>query len=62
MVLYKALSGCRSILQGVRALKHKRKAYTTEGKVLTLTLESKGFQGNVMGAVQPAKRWRLVSA
>ena len=46
MVLYRALSGCGSILQGVRALKHKKKAYTTEGKVLTLTLESFGFQGN----------------
>ena len=46
MVLYRALSGCGSILQGVRALKHKRKAYTTEGKVLTLALESKGFQGD----------------
>jgi len=46
MVLYRALSGYRSTLQGVRALKHKRKAYTTEGKVLTLALESKGFQGN----------------
>jgi len=46
MVLYKALNRYRSTLQGVRALKHKRKAYTTEEKVLTLTLESKGFQGN----------------
>jgi len=46
MVLYRALSGYRSILQGVRALKHKRKAYTIEGKVLTLTLESEGFLGN----------------
>jgi len=46
MVLYRALSRCRSALQGVRALKRKRKAYTTEGKVLTLALESKGFQGN----------------
>jgi len=46
MVLYRALSGCGSILQGVRALKHKRKAYITEGKVLTLALEYKGFQGN----------------
>jgi len=43
MVLYRALSGCGSILQGVRALKHKRKAYTIEGKVFTLMLESKGF-------------------
>jgi len=33
MVLYRALSGNESILQGVRALKHKRKVYTTEGKV-----------------------------
>jgi len=46
MVLYRALSGCGLTLQGVRALKHKRKACTTEGKVLTLALESKGFQGN----------------
>jgi len=46
MVLYRALSRYGSTLQGVRALKHKRKAYTTEGKVLTLALESKGFQGN----------------
>ena len=38
-------------LQGVRALKHKRKAYTTEGKVLTLALESKGFQGNELADV-----------
>jgi len=51
MVLYRALSGCGSILQGVRALKHKRKAYTTEGKVLTLALESKGFQGNELADV-----------
>jgi len=51
MVLYKALSRYRSILQGVRALKHKRKAYTTEGKVLTLTLESKGFQGNKLAGL-----------
>jgi len=46
MVLYRALNGYGSILQGVRALKHKRKAYTTKGKVLTLTLKSEGFQGN----------------
>jgi len=46
IVLYKALSKYRSTLQGVRALKHKRKAYTIKGKVLTLALESKGFQGN----------------
>jgi len=46
MVLYRALSRCGSILQGVRALKHKRKAYTIKGKVLTLTLKSFGFQGN----------------
>jgi len=46
MVFYRALSGCGLILQGVRALKYKRKAYTIEGKVLTLVLESKGFQGN----------------
>jgi len=51
MVLYRALSRCGSILQGVRALKHKRKAYTTEGKVLTLALESKGFQGNELADV-----------
>jgi len=51
MVLYRALSGCGSILQGVRALKRKRKAYTTEGKVLTLALESKGFQGNELADV-----------
>ena len=51
MVLYRALSGCGSILQGVRALKHKRKAYTTKGKVLTLTLESKGFQGNELAVL-----------
>jgi len=51
MVLYRALSGCGSILQGVRALKHKRKTYTTEGKVLTLSLESKGFQGNELADV-----------
>jgi len=46
MVLYKALSRYKSTLQGVRALKYKRKAYTIKGKVLILTLESKGFQGN----------------
>jgi len=46
MVLYRALSRYRSTLQGVKALKHKKKAYTTEEKVLTLTLESKGFPGN----------------
>jgi len=46
MVLYRVFSRCGLILQGVRALKYKRKAYTTEGKVFTLTLESKGFQGN----------------
>jgi len=51
MVLYRALSGCGSTLQGVRALKHKRKAYTTEGKVLTLALESKGFQGNELAVL-----------
>jgi len=34
MVLYKALSGYGSILQGVRALKRKRKDYTTKGIVL----------------------------
>ena len=51
MVLYRALSGCWSILQGVRALKHKRKAYTTKGKVLTLTLESEGFQGNELAGL-----------
>jgi len=46
MVLYKALSRYRLTLQGVRALKHKRKAYTIKGKVLTLALKSKGFQSN----------------
>jgi len=46
MVLYRAFSRCGLILQGVRALKCKRKAYIIEGKVLTLALESKGFQGN----------------
>jgi len=46
MVLYRALSGCGLTLQGVRVLKYKRKAYITEGKVLTLALEFKGFQGN----------------
>jgi len=51
MVLYRALSGRGSILQGVRALKHKRKAYTIEGKVLTLALESKGFQGNELAGL-----------
>jgi len=51
MVLYRALSRCKSILQGVRALKRKRKTYTTEGKVLTLTLESKGFQGNELAGL-----------
>jgi len=34
MVLYRALSGCGSILQGVRALRHRRKDYNTEGMVL----------------------------
>jgi len=34
MVLYRALSGCGSILQGVRALRRRRKDYTTEGMVL----------------------------
>ena len=51
MVLYRAFSRYRSILQGVRALKHKRKAYTIEGKVLTLALESKGFQGNELAVL-----------
>jgi len=51
MVLYRALSRCGSILQGVRALKHKRKDYTTKGKVLTLALESFGFQGNGLAGV-----------
>jgi len=51
MVLYRALSGYGSILQGVRALKHKRKAYTIKGKVLTLTLESFGFQGNELAGL-----------
>jgi len=43
MVFYRALSRCGSTLQGVRALKYKRKTYTIKGKVLTLVLESKGF-------------------
>jgi len=51
MVLYRALSGCGSTLQGVRALEYKRKAYTTKGKVLTLALESKGFQGNELAVL-----------
>jgi len=34
MVLYRALSGCGSILQGVRALRHKGEDYTTGGMVL----------------------------
>jgi len=34
MVLYRALSRYGSILQGVRALRHKGKDYTTEGMVL----------------------------
>jgi len=46
MVLHKALSRYRSTLQGVRALKYKKKAYIIKGKVLTLTLKSKGFQNN----------------
>jgi len=46
MVFYKALNRYRLTLQGVRALKYKRKTYIIKGKVLTLTLESKGFQGN----------------
>ena len=37
MVLYRALSGCGLILQGVRALRRRRKDYTTEGMVLGLT-------------------------
>jgi len=51
MVLYRALSGYGSILQGVRALKYKRKTYIIEGKVLILTLESKGFQGNELAVL-----------
>jgi len=51
MVLYRALSRYGSILQGVRALKHKKKAYITKGKVLTLTLESFGFQGNKLAGL-----------
>jgi len=43
MVLYKAFSRYRLTLQGVRALKYKRKAYIIEGKVFTLILEFKGF-------------------
>ena len=38
MVLYRALSGYGLILQGVRALKYKRKAYIIKGKVLSLPL------------------------
>ena len=34
MVLYRALSRCGSILQGVRALRCRRKDYTTEEIVL----------------------------
>jgi len=51
MVFYRALSGCGLTLQGVRALKYKRKAYIIEGKVLTLVLESKGFQGNELAVL-----------
>jgi len=51
MVLYRALSRYRSTLQGVRALKYKKKAYIIEGKVLTLALESKGFQGNELAVL-----------
>jgi len=43
MVFYRALSRYRLTLQGVRALKYKRKAYTIKGKVFTLALESKRF-------------------
>jgi len=43
MVLYRALSKYGLTLQGVRALKYKRKAYITKGKVFTLVLESKEF-------------------
>jgi len=50
MVLYRALSRCRLILQGMRALKYKRKAYTIEGKVLTLALEFR-FQGNELAGL-----------
>jgi len=32
MVLYRALSGCGSILQGVRALKHKKESLYCRGK------------------------------
>jgi len=51
MVLYRALSRYRLTLQGVRALKYKRKAYIIEGKVLTLVLKSKGFQGNELAVL-----------
>ena len=34
MILYRALSGCGSILQGVRALRYKGKDYIIEGMVL----------------------------
>jgi len=44
IVLYRALSGCGSILQGVRALGHKRKDYTTEGMVLGAYLCKLGLQ------------------
>jgi len=46
MVFYRAFSKYKLILQGVKVLKYKRKAYIIEGKVLTLMLESEGFQGN----------------
>jgi len=43
MVFYRALSRYRLTLQGVRALKYKRKVYIIKGKVFTLVLEFKGF-------------------
>jgi len=43
MVFYRALSKYGSTLQGVRALKYKRKAYIIKGKVFTLALEFKEF-------------------
>ena len=51
MVLYRALSRYKSTLQGVRVLKYKRRAYTIKGKVFTLALESKGFQGNELAVL-----------
>jgi len=37
MVLYRAFSGCGLILQGVRALRRRRKDYIIKGIVLGLT-------------------------